>query len=50
MDVRTPEDGTEVNQSVNVAPEDSVKRGGPKKLFKWNEEIRSKIIISQFED
>ncbi|XP_034440173.1 ubinuclein-1-like isoform X1 [Hippoglossus hippoglossus] len=37
---KTTEDGSEVNQSVHVAPEDSVKRGGPKKLFKWNEEIR----------
>ncbi|CAB1437735.1 unnamed protein product [Pleuronectes platessa] len=38
---KTTEDGSEVHQTV--APEDSVKRGGPKKLFKWNEEIRPKM-------
>lgn len=36
-------------RNVNAGPEDNVeekggKRGGPKKLFKWNEEIRSDII------
>eukprot|EP00064_Thunnus_orientalis_P010897 superscaffoldBa00001520_g10926 len=39
------EEGTYGTQKVNDGPEDNVeekggKRGGPKKLFKWNEEIR----------
>ncbi|XP_067441402.1 ubinuclein-1-like [Thunnus thynnus] len=46
--VKTPketEEGTYGTQKVNDGPEDNVeekggKRGGPKKLFKWNEEIR----------
>lgn len=37
---------------MNPGPEDNVeekggKRGGPKKLFKWNEEIRSDIKITR---
>ena len=46
--VRETEEGTYGTQKVNDGPEDNVeekggKRGGPKKLFKWNEEIRSDI-------
>ncbi|KAF0037087.1 hypothetical protein F2P81_009961 [Scophthalmus maximus] len=42
---KATEEETEGKQNVNVAPEDNVeergvKRGGPKKSFKWNEEIR----------
>ncbi|XP_071359566.1 ubinuclein-1-like isoform X2 [Trachinotus anak] len=42
---KATEEGNEGKQSVNAGPEDNVeekggKRGGPKKLFKWNEEIR----------
>uniref|UniRef100_UPI0037E84C9E ubinuclein-1-like n=1 Tax=Semicossyphus pulcher TaxID=241346 RepID=UPI0037E84C9E len=42
---KATEEDKEGKQKVNVGPEDSVeekggKKGGPKKLFKWNEEIR----------
>ncbi|XP_044043640.1 ubinuclein-1-like isoform X2 [Siniperca chuatsi] len=42
---KATEEEKEDKQKVNVGPEDNVeekggKRGGPKKLFKWNEEIR----------
>lgn len=47
--VRATEEDKEGKQKVNIGPEDNVeekggKRGGPKKLFKWNDEIRSDII------
>ncbi len=46
--VRAVEGEKEGNQTVNAGPEDNAKekggkRGGPKKLFKWNEDIRSDI-------
>lgn len=49
--VRATEEEKEGKQKVNVGPEDNVeerggKKGGPKKLFKWNEEIRSDMITS----
>ncbi|XP_034543416.1 ubinuclein-1-like [Notolabrus celidotus] len=42
---KATEEEKEGSQKMNVGPEDNVeekggKRGGPKKLFKWNEEIR----------
>ncbi|KAI3353431.1 hypothetical protein L3Q82_019959 [Scortum barcoo] len=42
---KATEEEKEGKQKVNVGPEDNVeekggKRGGPKKLFRWNEEIR----------
>ncbi|KAM7010119.1 ubinuclein-1-like [Tautogolabrus adspersus] len=42
---KAAEEEKDGKQKVNVGPEDNVeeksgKRGGPKKLFKWNEEIR----------
>ncbi len=47
--VRATEEEKEGKQKVNVGPEENVeekggKKGGPKKLFKWNEEIRSDIF------
>ncbi|XP_034713279.1 ubinuclein-1-like isoform X2 [Etheostoma cragini] len=45
---KAAEEEKEGKQKVNVGPEDSVeekggRRGGPKKLFKWNEEIRESL-------
>ncbi|XP_040001178.1 ubinuclein-1-like isoform X2 [Xiphias gladius] len=42
---KATEEGNKGKQNVNVGPEDNVeerggKRGGPKKLFKWDQEIR----------
>ncbi|XP_038569022.1 ubinuclein-1-like, partial [Micropterus salmoides] len=42
---KATEEDKEGKQKVNIGPEDNVeekggKRGGPKKLFKWNDEIR----------
>lgn len=53
--VRAAEEEKEGKQKVNVGPEDNVeekggRRGGPKKLFKWNEEMRSdSMSITRFE-
>lgn len=49
FNVRAAEE-KESKQKENVGPEDNMeerggKRGSPKKLFKWNEEIRSDLII-----
>ncbi|XP_032384452.1 ubinuclein-1 isoform X1 [Etheostoma spectabile] len=45
---KAAEEEKEGKQKVNVGPEDNVeekggRRGGPKKLFKWNEEIRESL-------
>ncbi|CAK6972989.1 ubinuclein-1-like [Scomber scombrus] len=46
---KTTEEGKCGTQSMSAGPEDNVeekggKRGGPKKLFKWNEEIRECLV------
>ncbi|KAF1394719.1 hypothetical protein PFLUV_G00004070 [Perca fluviatilis] len=45
---KAAEEEKEGKQKVNVGPEDNVeekggRRGGPKKLFKWNEEMRESL-------
>lgn len=51
VDVRATEEEKEGKQKLSAGPEDSVeekggRRGGPKKLFKWSDEIRSETSKS----